>query len=294
MFKPIKRLATISLGCLLLASVGCDDAGVAPIEDIPPVPKVPSIMRTPPLLTTATEATLLCELSGEHIGPLLIAVGDRVQVNGRSGYGELNLPPSAPVDAASNVGDLVDWLDPQSAGVYAEIGFASGGRLTFNIIGGERVEGFSATIPGKTAFNIALSFPSSMDLGLTVSETALLAPANADTRLYELYSSWGHPLIPGFSAATTIMIGGILGSETLQPASFALEPETTLNNLMALIESVFGLEAGAVVIDVHGQITVTGRPGVEFTLGDVDIVPNTIWPGFENAFTFGQVQQSAG
>jgi flagellar hook protein FlgE len=239
-----------------------------------------SILETGSLLVAADASMLLTDLSGESGGSMGLYPGDVVTLNGTSGGANI-ASSNYEITSTSTLQDLLDWMNTQAPGLTFGMSAnpAAPGAIEVTNSTGATVEGLSLFSNGRTNFNQNLIFPGDLADGATAT-TADVNGARGELRGYadetallsEIYSTSGSKLGLDLSGGSTnIVIGGDAGGETVTDGIMTVDATTTLADLLAEIQTTFGISSNPVTVDAEGQIVVEGEVGTASSIGRISI-----------------------
>ncbi len=252
-----------------------------------------TIAQSPAFLAAADGSDSLVGLSGMDRGPLGLAVGDVIQLNGTAGGLPLGVSTFT-VAQDSTYQDMVSWLNRSMATVQQNVTFSvdAAGALQVQNNSGSDLTGLSLSAGNLSAFNANFIFEPTIAAGQTSGSNELRSYAEASDLLANLYDAGGRPLdIDLNSAGSSLTIAGSVGGTPVTDHTMAVDPGTTLGDLMQEMQYALGISSNPVTINATGQLTVAGEVGTDFSLSGISVRETGVSnPVLENAFSFSQVQ----
>ncbi len=252
-----------------------------------------TIAQSPAFLAAADATDNLVTMSAMGRGPLGLAVGDVIQLNGTTGGLPLGVSTFT-VTQGSTYQDMVSWLNRSMATTQQDVTFSvnAAGALQVQNNSGSDLTGLSLSAGNLSAFNANFVFEPTIATGQSVSSNELRSYAEASDLLANLYDAGGRPLdIDLNNAASSLTIAGSVGGTPVTDHAMSVNPGTTLGDLMLEIQYALGLNSNPVTLNDTGQLTVAGEVGTDFSLSGISVRETGVSnPVLENAFSFTQVQ----
>jgi len=252
-----------------------------------------SITQTQTFLSGAEASDRLVTMSGMGRGPLGLAAGDVIQLNGTAGGLPLSVSTFTMADD-STFQDMVSWLNRSMATAQRNISFsidASGALRMVNNTGME-VTGLSLSSGNLSAFNANFLFDRTIEPGGASVSNELRGYASESDLLSNLYDSNGRPLDLDLSNPTaSLTLGGSVGGTPVTDQTMPVDSASTLGDLMQQLQYTLGINSNPVVLNDVGQIIVAGEVGTDAALSGISIRETGVSnPVLEAAFGFTQVQ----
>jgi flagellar hook protein FlgE len=252
-----------------------------------------SITQTQTFLAGAEASDRLVTMSGMGRGPLGLAAGDVIQLNGTAGGLPLSVSTFTVADD-STFQDMVSWLNRSMATAQRNISFsidASGSLRMVNNTGME-VTGLSLSSGNLSAFNANFLFDRTIEPGGASVSNELRGYASESDLLSNLYDSNGRPLDLDLSNPTaSLTLGGSVGGTPVTDQTMPVDSASTLGDLMQQLQYTLGINSNPVVLNDVGQIIVAGEVGTDAALSGISIRETGVSnPVLEAAFGFTQVQ----
>ncbi len=252
-----------------------------------------SITQSQIFMASADGADLLTAMSGMGNGPLGLSAGDVIQLNGTTGGLPLGVSTFTVADD-STLQDLVSWLNRSMTTGQQNVTFAIGtdGALQITNNTGQELTGVSLSSGGLAAFNSNFLFEPTIAAGQTTQANEPRSYAVESDLLSNLYDSNGRPLdIDTINPAASLTLGGAVGGTPVTDHTMAINPATTLGDVMRELQFTLGINSNPVVLNDTGQILVTGEVGTDFALSGLSVRETGISnPVLEGAFSFTQTQ----
>lgn len=261
-----------------------------------------SILQTASLLVAARADDRLIDLSGQRNGSLGLFTGDIVSLNGQAGGSNI-ATSNFVITSSSTLQDLLDWLnshDPNVSFSQSADPTKPGAVEISNTTGGD-VTGLSLSVSGRSNFNSNFVFPGSIAAGeaATTADVSgnsgqLRGYARGSDALVELFTSNGTMLgLDLDGGSTSLLIGGDRGASPVQSTSLTVDATTSVDDLLAAIQTTFAVNSSPVAIDDQGRIIVRGEVGLDSAIGmisieELDTSNNTV----TSAFSFSTTQQA--
>jgi flagellar hook protein FlgE len=252
-----------------------------------------TITQTQSFLAAAEATDRLVTMSGMGRGPLGLTAGDIIQLNGTAGGLPLATGTFTVADD-STYQDMVSWLNRSMATSQRNITFGidASGALQVRNNSGQELTGLSLSSGSLASFNTNFLFASTIGAGEMSQSNGLGGYASESDLLSNLYDASGQPLdIDVNNPAASLTLGGSVGGTPVTDTTMAVNPGSTLGDLMQELQYTLGINSNPVVINDTGQIIVEGEVGTDAALSGISVRETGISnPVLEGAFTFSQVQ----